>query len=106
MKYGSADRPITITVRAVAGRAMVSVHNFGSYIPPEELELLFQPFRRANQARKSGERGWGLGLTLVRGVAESHGGSIGVDSLPERGTTFVIDIPLDARPFQDAPITR
>jgi signal transduction histidine kinase len=42
----------------------------------------------------------------VRGVAESHGGSIGVDSLPERGTTFVIDIPLDARPFQTAPITR
>jgi signal transduction histidine kinase len=39
----------------------------------------------------------------VRSVAESHGGSIDVDSSPERGTTFTINMPLDARPFQDAP---
>jgi hypothetical protein len=36
-------------------------------------------------------------------VAESHGGSVDVDSAHERGTTFTIDIPVDARPFLDAP---
>jgi hypothetical protein len=41
----------------------------------------------------------------VRAVAEAHGGSIGVDSLPERGTTFMIDIPVDARPYQNNPTT-
>jgi Histidine kinase-, DNA gyrase B-, and HSP90-like ATPase len=49
--------------------------------------------------------GWGLGLAQVRAVAEAHGGSIGVDSVPERGTTFTIEIPLDARPYQSNPIT-
>jgi signal transduction histidine kinase len=39
----------------------------------------------------------------VRAVAESHGGSVGFDSASERGTTFVIDLPMDARPFLDAP---
>ncbi|WP_309895250.1 HAMP domain-containing sensor histidine kinase [Archangium sp.] len=84
---------------------MVLVHNHGSYIPPEEQETLFQVFRRSLQAERSNQRGWGLGLPLVRAVAEAHGGSIGVDSLPERGTTFTIDLPKDARPFQHCPTT-
>jgi signal transduction histidine kinase len=45
-------------------------------------------------------RGWGLGLALVRAVAEAHGGSIAVESLAGMGTTFLVDLPLDARPFQ------
>jgi hypothetical protein len=48
----------------------------------------------------SGRRGWGLGLTLVKGMVEAHGGSITIDSAQGRGTTFVIELPLDARPFQ------
>jgi signal transduction histidine kinase len=105
VKYGESERPITLTVRQTHERAVVMVHNHGSYIPPEEQETLFQVFRRSRLAERSHQRGWGLGLALVRGVAEAHGGSIGVDSLPERGTTFTIDIPRDARPFQHCPTT-
>ena len=82
------------------------VHNHGSYIPAEEKASLFHAFRRSPAAQQSGKRGWGLGLVLVRGVAEAHGGSIGVESLPAQGTTFLIDIPQDARPFQQAPVLR
>jgi len=78
----------------------VTVHNYGPVIPPEKRETLFRAFQRLSDAETSGKSGWGLGLAQVRAVAEAHGGSIGVDSLPDRGTTFTIDIPLDARPYQ------
>ena len=60
-------------------------------------------YRRADAARLTGQQGWGIGLPYVRAVAESHGGSIALDSTVERGTTFTIDIPQDCRPLKDAP---
>jgi signal transduction histidine kinase len=47
-------------------------------------------------------KGWGIGLPFVRNVAESHGGSVAVDSSPATGTTFLIDVPVDCRPFVGA----
>ena len=100
VKYGSATTPIEVAVRSVHGRALVTVHNDGALIPAEEQETLFRAFQRASEAEASGKRGWGLGLAQVRAVAEAHGGSIGVDSVRGAGTTFLIDVPADARPFQ------
>jgi signal transduction histidine kinase len=105
VKYGDAHQSITLKVLQTHGRALLMVHNHGSYIPPEEQETLFQAFRRSRTAEQSNKRGWGLGLALVRGVAEAHGGSIGVDSYPQHGTTFTLDVPKDARPFQHCPTT-
>lgn len=105
VKYGATLRPVTITARVLHERSIISVHNEGSYIPVEQQETLFRAFHRLPSAEQGTERGWGLGLAQVRGVAEAHGGSIGIDSLPERGTTFLIDIPLDARPYQSAGTT-
>jgi signal transduction histidine kinase len=79
------------------------VHNEGDPIPPNELESIFQVFRRAAAAKESEKRGWGIGLPYVRGVAESHGGSVLIDSAPGRGTTLSVDMPVDARPFRNAP---
>lgn len=105
VKYGEASQPVTIGVDTVHERIMIRVHNEGSYIPVEEQETIFRAFHRLRSAEESGKTGWGLGLAQVRGVAEAHGGSIGIDSAPERGTTFTIDVPADARPFQGAPTT-
>lgn len=44
-----------------------------------------------------------IGLPYVRAVAESHGGSVGLDSTAERGTTFHIDLPVDCRGLENAP---
>lgn len=100
-KYGDISKPITITVQESHERVMVSVHNQGNPIPIENLESLFQVFRRAEAAKKGNIQGWGIGLAMARSTAERMGGSLGVDSSPELGTTFTIDIPCDARPFQD-----
>lgn len=97
VKYGAASRPITIALRELHGWALMTVNNEGSYIPVEEQETLFRAFHRLRSAEEGAKRGWGLGLAQVRGVAEAHGGSITIDSLPGRGTTFIIDVPLDAR---------
>jgi signal transduction histidine kinase len=105
VKYGAPSRPITIAVHETHGRAIVTVHNHGNHIPAEKRETLFRAFQRLTEAEESGKTGWGLGLAQVRAVAEAHGGSIGIDSLPERGTTFTIDIPLDARSYQHKPTT-
>jgi signal transduction histidine kinase len=105
LKYGDRARAVTVTVSGTHGRGTVAVHNHGPVIRPEQRETLFHAFQRLTDAETSGKSGWGLGLAQVRAVAEAHGGSIGVDSLPGRGTTFTIDIPLDARPYQNRPTT-
>ncbi|HYD63604.1 MAG TPA: HAMP domain-containing sensor histidine kinase [Noviherbaspirillum sp.] len=104
VKYGAPDTPVRISFKQYHERILLSVHNQGDPIPPDQVEAIFQVFRRAKAAKESDKQGWGIGLPYVRSVAESHGGSIDVDSAAERGTTFSIDIPLDSRPFQNAPV--
>ncbi|MFS0756111.1 HAMP domain-containing sensor histidine kinase [Noviherbaspirillum sp. 1P10PC] len=103
LKYGKPEAPIRVRTASQHGRMLLTVHNDGEPIPAEQLETVFQVFRRAEAAKEGVERGWGIGLPYVRSVAESHGGSVQLDSAIGRGTTLSIDIPVDARPFQDAP---
>ncbi|MDB5940381.1 MAG: histidine kinase [Polaromonas sp.] len=104
VKYGSAITPISIRLQSVDARLTMSVHNAGNPIAPGEIEDVFQVFARAQAAKEGHKEGWGIGLAFVREVAESHGGSCRVDSSLERGTTFFIDMPVDAGPFQNAKI--
>ena len=99
-KYGDAGTPIEVTVSENNGRAIVSVRNEGKPIPPQEFEAIFQQFVRSRDANDSTTGGWGIGLPYVRSVAQSHGGSAVVYSDAGSGTVFVIDVPVDARPFQ------
>jgi len=103
LKYGRPDAPIRITMDSQHERMLLMVHNEGEPIPAEQLETVFQVFRRAEAAKDGEKRGWGIGLPYVRSVAESHGGSVQLDSGAGRGTTLAIDIPTDARPYQNAP---
>lgn len=96
IKYGSAEAPVQITVRAQPDGVEVDVHNEGAPIPPQDQATLFDPFARA-QSEPGTPGGWGLGLAVVRGVAEAHGGSAIVDSGPDRGTTFTLRMPFQER---------
>lgn len=98
VKYGAPDQPITIGVRRIDDRARLTVHNVGAPIPPADQAHIFDPYARGPSADAGRGAGWGLGLTLVRGVAEAHGGTVSVASERDAGTTFTIDVPLDARP--------
>jgi signal transduction histidine kinase len=71
------------------------VHNFGKAIPEEEQALLFQQYRRARSAET--RTGWGLGLTVVKGMTEAHHGTVQVESKDEKGTTFSVQLPKDSR---------
>lgn len=66
----------------------ISVHNPGSYIPQDQIDEIFRPFvsKKAN--------GTGLGLAMCQTILEEHNGQITVDSTPESGTTFVVELPL------------
>lgn len=103
IKYGRPGAPIRIVTEELHERVVLSVHNQGEPIPAQERESIFQMYRRSDAARQNLQQGWGIGLPYVRAVAESHGGSIALDSSYERGTTFTIDIPKDSRALQDAP---
>ena len=103
VKYGAPGTPITITTDTLHERVVISVHNEGAPIPPAEQECIFQLYQRAESARRDVHQGWGIGLPYVRAIAESHGGSIGLDTSAGRGTTFIVDIPRDSRVASDAP---
>src|SRR5438477_2393265 len=90
VKYGAPEKPITITVKASLSEAQISVHNYGSVIAPEDQSNIFDSFTRTQGAQAQGKIGWGLGLTLVRGCAEAHGGKVTIESGAVIGTTFTI----------------
>lgn len=98
IKYGDGG-PIGVYVSRWEERVSLSVHNTGASVPEEQIERLFEHLRRE---RAGGPSGWGIGLSFVKKVALSHGGSVTIDSSPERGTTFTMDIPLDARDAQSS----
>ena len=104
IKYRTPGTPVLVRVASTGERVQLSVHNEGEPIPAEELESIFQVYRRARGGRCTKD-GWGVGLPYARRVAESHGGSIIVTSSAALGTTFQIDIPMDARPFGSAPVS-
>jgi signal transduction histidine kinase len=93
VKYGAPHRPVTVSLAVEEGRVEIQVHNEGTPIPAGDLPDLFEPFRRASTARASGARGWGLGLTLVKGLAEAHGGTVSVKSSEGQGTVFTVKLP-------------
>ncbi len=78
---------ITLRTERREGGVRIEVADTGSGLTPEECERLFTPYYTTKQ------HGTGLGLAIVQSVVSDHGGSIAVRSAPERGTTFVIDLP-------------
>ncbi|WP_165390975.1 sensor histidine kinase [Pseudoduganella lutea] len=95
LKHGTAGE-VQITTRERRGRLSLSVHNHGRPIPESKRERIFGYL---NRHQGDGVLGWGIGLSFVRSVAESHGGSAEVDSSAAAGTTFTIEVPVDCRPF-------
>lgn len=95
LKY--SEGPIEITGRAERGSAVFSVADRGIGLLPEEMQVLFQRYGRADGGRQRGIAGLGLGLYASRGLVEAHGGRIWLES-PGRdlGTTAFLELPLMA----------
>lgn len=97
IKYGSENTPVTIKIDRDTNWIELSIHNLGNPISSEDQKLLFHPFQRTDFAKASKQKGWGIGLSLVQGLAHAHKGSIVLKSSPEHGTTFIVRLPIDAR---------
>ena len=107
-KYTNAGGTVTVTLRAHASEAVLSVRNSGEPIDEADLPHLFDRFYRADAARthnaadaenNGGEPGantggYGLGLAIARDIAQAHRGTIAVTSTAQEGTTFTLRLPL------------
>ncbi|ENO84809.1 HAMP domain-containing sensor histidine kinase [Thauera linaloolentis] len=76
------------------GAAVVDIADTGPGVPEEDLESIFQPFRRGEGAAAGG---YGLGLAIARRVAEAHGGGVSAANRPGGGLRVSISLPLAAR---------
>jgi signal transduction histidine kinase len=70
------------------------VSDEGIGIPPEEQERIFEKFYRVGRSEIQGRRGSGVGLALVRHVAEAHRGRVTVESRPGEGSCFTFWLPM------------
>jgi sigma-B regulation protein RsbU (phosphoserine phosphatase) len=92
MAYGSPTSPITVTSAILPASFRVSVHNEGPPIPAEIQASIFEPMTRGTDADRA-RRSVGLGLYIVRQIAESHRGQALVESDLDSGTTFTVVVP-------------
>jgi signal transduction histidine kinase len=70
------------------------VRDKGAGIPAEDLPRVFDRFYRGRGAERNADDGSGLGLSIARSIVEKHGGTIEIESAPERGTAVRIRLPL------------
>ncbi|MCM2277948.1 MAG: ATP-binding protein [Oligoflexia bacterium] len=90
-KFG-AGKPISVRLRSREGKAILTVTDQGIGIAPEDQTRIFGRFEQAVSSRHYG--GLGLGLYIARQIAEAHGGTIRVESVPGRGASFIVELPL------------
>jgi signal transduction histidine kinase/ActR/RegA family two-component response regulator len=94
IKYTPDGGEVELSARERDGRLELRVRDTGIGIPPESLATLFQPFVQVPGAKDYAKGGLGIGLALVRGLVELHGGTVQVQSAgPGHGATFTVLLP-------------
>jgi signal transduction histidine kinase len=92
IKFAPAGGLISLRARMIGHACDIAVEDDGPGIPPEILPTLFKRYSRAPTG-DGGAAGTGLGLLIVREIVEAHGGTVGVESAPGRGSRFWFRIP-------------
>jgi signal transduction histidine kinase len=82
---------VEVRTASAAGRSTVEVRNDGEIVPPEAVPSLLEPFQRVDRGARGD--GVGLGLSIVRSVAEAHGGSVEVRARPAGGLVVRVSLP-------------
>lgn len=85
--------PIEIIVSHAAGQAELAVRDHGAGIPERDMGRVFEPFYRPG-GHGEAAGGWGLGLALVRQIAEEHEGTVRCEAPPDGGARFIVTLPL------------
>jgi heavy metal sensor kinase len=94
VKYTPAGGAVSIELTASSGDALIRVRDNGIGIPAKDQPFVFNRFYRVDKARSRAMGGAGLGLSIVRRIAEAHGGSVSLES-GASGSIFTVELPLN-----------
>lgn len=106
IKYGrpgAEGGEVTVRVRREGTSVAISVQDNGPGIRAEEQRKVFERFYRAKRSRGRSIRGSGIGLSLVRHIAQGHGGKVTLASEENQGCTFTVTVPLTTAPESASP---
>ena len=87
---------VRITAGAFAGRFQIAVADTGPGIPREEQERIFDEFHQVDSSNTKAKSGTGLGLAIAKRIVEMHGGRLWVESTIGQGSTFKVELPVEA----------
>jgi signal transduction histidine kinase len=93
VKYSGNSREVDVTVSLSLSRVLIAVRDRGIGIPAAEQGRIFEKFSRGSAATARHIRGTGIGLAMVQHIAQAHGGTVGVESVENGGSTFTISLP-------------
>src|SRR3989441_548486 len=99
VKYSPENTTIHVRVHLEHAHVILQVHNESTALSQEQLEQIFEPFYRTQDAENSPIKGWGLGLAISKEIVERHGGQIWAESSEGKGITFFVKLPIS----QDNP---
>ncbi len=97
VKFTQRGGIVQVTARRTASHVQIAVTDNGEGIDPQFLPHLFEPFRQAESPQTRVHGGLGLGLSIVRYIAEGHGGTVAAESKGRgQGSTFTVTLPVRA----------
>ena len=95
IKYSGETKSVRLEVKAAGNRLAISVIDRGIGVPKGEQKKIFEKFYRGEGSLVHETKGSGLGLPLVQHIMEAHGGQVEVESVPGKGSTFTLVLPID-----------
>jgi len=97
IRYGCTEksRTVRLQVKRDGQRVLLVISDFGEGIAPIHLPRLTERFYRVDPARSRDSGGTGLGLAIVKHIVERHRGTLAIDSMPGRGTTVTVSLPIE-----------
>jgi len=98
VKFSPGEKAVRVELRRQVGEVLIRVSDRGIGIAPGDLEKIFFQFYRVDEGRKVARKGAGIGLSIVKHIAEAHGGRVEVESDLGAGSVFTIVIPVPAEP--------
>ncbi|MEJ8552799.1 HAMP domain-containing sensor histidine kinase [Tepidibacter sp. Z1-5] len=94
IKYSGKESTIKIKIKKTDSNAIINIEDNGIGIKSDSIKDIFEPFVRIDSSRNSKTGGTGLGLAITRAIIKKHGGDIYLDSHVDKGSRFIIIIPM------------